>query len=135
MASTDAPPPLTIAQVGVLGAGTMGAGIAQVAAESGLAVLLHDPVAGAVERAQERIAGFIARRVAKGQLTPAEGEVALSRLASATELEDLASADLVIEAAPEDLELKRGAFRRLDAAAADRVVILASNTSSLSIAQ
>ncbi len=135
MASADAPLPLTIVQVGVLGAGTMGGGIAQVAAESGLAVLLHDPVAGAVERARERIAGFIGRRVAKGQLTPAEGEVALSRLAPATELEELASADLVIEAAPEDLELKRGAFRRLDAAAADRLVILASNTSSLSIAQ
>ncbi|HEY4768243.1 MAG TPA: 3-hydroxyacyl-CoA dehydrogenase NAD-binding domain-containing protein, partial [Candidatus Limnocylindria bacterium] len=119
--------------MGVLGAGTMGAGIAQVAAEAGLAVLIHDPVAGAVERAQERIAGFIGRRVEKGQLTPAEGGAALGRLATATELENLASADLVIEAAPEDLELKRGAFRRLDAAAADRLVILASNTSSLSI--
>jgi len=133
LSSGEGATPLTIARVGVLGAGTMGAGIAQVAAEAGLAVLIHDPVAGAVERAQERIAGFIGRRVEKGQLTPAEGGAALGRLATATELENLASADLVIEAAPEDLELKRGAFRRLDAAAADRLVILASNTSSLSI--
>ncbi len=126
--------PITIARVGVLGAGTMGSGIAQVAAEAGLPVLIHDPAAGAVERARERIAGFIGRRVEKGQLTSDEGEAAVGRLAHATELEDLASADLVIEAAPEDLELKRGVFRRLDEAAADRLVMLASNTSSLSIA-
>ncbi|MDH4334850.1 MAG: 3-hydroxyacyl-CoA dehydrogenase NAD-binding domain-containing protein, partial [Chloroflexota bacterium] len=125
--------PIAVARVGVLGAGTMGAGIAQVAAEAGLAVLIHDPVAGAVDRAQERIAGFIGRRIEKGQLAPADGEDALGRLAAATEVEDLAIADLVIEAAPEDLELKREAFRRLDAAAAGRHVILASNTSSLSI--
>ena len=57
-----------VTTVGVLGAGTMGAGIAQVAAEAGLQVLLHDPLPGATDRALDRIAGFLARKVEKGQL-------------------------------------------------------------------
>ena len=120
--------------VGVLGAGTMGAGIAQVAAEAGLAVLLHDPIVGATDRARERIGGFLARRVEKGQLTEADRAAALGRLGAAPSLEALAVAGVVIEAIPEDLELKRDAFRRLDAAS-EAGTILATNTSSLPVAR
>ena len=125
---------MKVARLGVLGAGTMGAGIAQVAAEAGLEVLVHDPVPGAVERALERIAGFLARKVEKGQLTPGDADSATARITAADDLDTLASADAVIEAIPEDLDLKREAFRRLDAAAGPEAV-LASNTSSLPIAR
>ncbi|HET9879888.1 MAG TPA: 3-hydroxyacyl-CoA dehydrogenase NAD-binding domain-containing protein [Candidatus Limnocylindria bacterium] len=126
--------PRDVARVGVLGAGTMGAGIAQVAAEAGLEVMVHDPVAGAWDRARTRIDGFLARRVEKGQLDEAARAAALGRMAGAATLEELAAADVVIEAIPEDLALKRDAFARLDAAAAPDV-ILATNTSSLSVAR
>jgi 3-hydroxybutyryl-CoA dehydrogenase len=120
--------------IGVLGAGTMGAGIAQVAAEAGFEVLLHDPLAGAVERALERIDGFLARKVEKGGLSADAAAAVRGRLGTAVDLAALARADLVIEAIPEELELKRDAFRRLDAAAA-ATTVLATNTSSLSVAQ
>ncbi|MGQ0607519.1 MAG: 3-hydroxyacyl-CoA dehydrogenase NAD-binding domain-containing protein [Chloroflexota bacterium] len=123
-----------VTTVGVLGAGTMGAGIAQVAAEAGLEVLLHDPVAGATDRARERIGGFLARKVDKEQLTDAERAAAVGRLGTAAMLEGLAVADIVIEAIPEDLELKRDAFRRLDGVA-EAETILATNTSSLAVAR
>ncbi len=123
-----------ISRIGVLGAGTMGAGIAQVAAESGLEVLVHDPIEGAFERARTLIAGFLARKVQKEQLTDAEARAALGRLHRTGDLEEIAAADLVIEAIPEDLELKRQAFRRLDAAAPEQT-ILATNTSSLPVAR
>jgi 3-hydroxybutyryl-CoA dehydrogenase len=119
--------------VGVLGAGTMGAGIVQVAAEAGLSVLVHDPLDGATERARERIGGFLDRKVEKGTLDPNDAADALARIRGTDSLEALSAADLVVEAIPEDLALKRDAFRRLDATAADSA-ILASNTSSLSIA-
>ncbi len=126
--------PREVATLGVLGAGTMGAGIAQVAAEAGLAVIVHDPVAGSWDRAREQIATFLDRRVEKGQLDAAARAAALARLAAAPSLEALAAADCIIEAIPEELDIKREAFRRLDAAAAADVV-LASNTSSLSVAR
>ena len=121
-----------IATVGVLGAGTMGAGIAQVAIEAGLDVVAHDPVEGAVERARGRIDGFLRRKVEKGQLTAGDADAALERIRAATGLEEVGGVDLVVEAAPEDLELKRDLFRRLDAVA-DADTILATNTSSLSV--
>jgi len=118
--------------IGVLGAGTMGAGIVQVAAEAGLSVLVHDPVDGATERAHERIGGFLQRKVEKGQLDANDAADALARIRPVDSLEALATADLVVEAIPEELELKRDAFRRLDATSADGT-ILATNTSSLSV--
>ena len=121
-----------IATVGVLGAGTMGAGIAQVAAEAGLDVLLFDPVAGATDRARDRVAGFLARKAEKGQMTADEALASTARVSQVASLESLGAADLVIEAIPEELELKRDAFRRLDAASAADA-ILATNTSSLSV--
>ena len=109
--------------VGILGAGTMGAGIAQVAAEAGLDVVLVDPVAGATQRAVERIAGFVRRKVEKGQLSAPDAEAAIRRVAPGTALGAMAAADLVIEAIPEDLELKRQAFRLLDAAAPPQTLL------------
>ena len=123
-----------ISTVGVLGAGTMGAGIAQVAAEAGIPVLLHDPVDGATDRARQRIAGFLRRKVEKGQLADDDAAAAGARIRVAGRVESLAAADVVIEAIPEDLELKRDAFRRLDAGLRDGA-ILATNTSSLSVAR
>ena len=123
-----------VTTVGVLGAGTMGAGIAQVAAEAGLEVLLHDPDAGATDRALDRIGGFLARKVEKGQLTDDGLAAAVGRLGTSAMLEGLAVAELVIEAIPEDLDLKRDAFRRLDAVAVAGT-ILATNTSSLGVAR
>ncbi len=121
-----------VRRIGVLGAGTMGAGIAQVAAEAGLEVAVHDQVDGAFDRARTLIAGFLARRVQKEQLTEDEARGVLARLHPASSVEELATGDLVIEAIPEELKLKRDAFRRLDAAA-PAGTILATNTSSLSV--
>src|SRR5512135_2073766 len=123
-----------VQRVGVLGAGTMGSGIAQVVAEAGLDVLLHDPVSGAYERGIERILGFLRRRVENRQLDEPGLESTIARVVPAPDLEALAEAQLVIEAIPEELELKREAFRRLDAVAPAEV-ILATNTSSLPIAR
>ncbi len=123
-----------IQRVGILGAGTMGSGIAQVAAEAGLQVLLADPIDGATARAQERIGGFLRRKVEKGQLADDEADAASARIHAADGLEALAAADVVVEAIPEDLALKQEAFERLDAAAA-AAAILATNTSSLSVAR
>lgn len=120
--------------IGVLGAGTMGAGIAQVAAEAGIEVLLYDPLPGATERAHERIRGFLTRRMEKGELSAEDAATAVGRVRAAPSLESLAAAEVVVEAIPEDLDLKCDAFRRLDAAAPD-ATILATNTSSLSVAR
>jgi 3-hydroxybutyryl-CoA dehydrogenase len=122
-----------MARIGVLGAGTMGSGIAQVAAEAGLEVQLHDPIPGAVEKSRERIAQLLARKVDKGQLTKEAREAAVRRVSQAGSVQELASADLVVEAIPEDLQLKRDAFRLLDEAA-PQATLLATNTSSLSVA-
>src|SRR5919202_1933413 len=105
--------------VGVVGAGTMGSGIAQLAAQSGLATILHDPIADALERGLARIERQWERRPAPG---------ARERLTTAGDLEALGGCDLVIEAAPESLDLKGGIFRDL-AELTDAV--LATNTSSI----
>ncbi|MGH2417705.1 MAG: 3-hydroxyacyl-CoA dehydrogenase family protein, partial [Candidatus Limnocylindria bacterium] len=123
-----------ISTIGVLGAGTMGAGIAQVAAEAGLDVLVHDPLDGATERARGRIEGFLARKVDKQQLSAEDAMAALARIRPVGIVEGLGVADLVVEAIPEEIELKRDAFHRLDAVAGDGT-ILATNTSSLSVAR
>ena len=123
-----------IRTVAVVGAGVMGAGIAQVATEAGLDVLLFDPLDGATSRARQRIAGFLERKVDKGQLSAAEASAAVDRIAEAEVLSALTDADLVIEAVPEDLELKQALFRDLDRLVTDEI-ILATNTSSLSVAR
>lgn len=130
---TERPPAADLACIAVVGAGTMGSGIAQVAAESGFNVLVHDPVDGAYERARQRIAGFLRRKVEKDQLSEAAASAALNRIQPAS-VQELIAADLVIEAAPEDLELKRRVFRALDEATRPDAP-LATNTSSLPVAR
>ena len=122
-----------ITTVGVLGAGTMGAGIAQVAAEAGLDVLVHDPSREPRSGRSDGSAASWRRKVEKEQLRASDASDALARITPVDSLEELGAADLVVEAIPEELELKRDAFRRLDAAAAE-ATILATNTSSLSVA-
>ena len=119
--------------VAVAGAGTMGHGIAQVAAQAGYGVRLADPVAGAARAALERIRANLEGGVRRGKVTAAERDAALARIAPFDDVAAAAAgADLVIEAAPEDLEIKRGLFARLSAAVPGAV--LATNTSSLSVA-
>ncbi len=121
-----------IERIGVAGAGTMGAGIAQLACLGGYETLLHDPDPGALERGVERLRADLERGMHRGRWTEAEAEAAAARVRPAAELENLGGCDLVIEAAPERLELKRELFARLeDSCAADAV--LATNTSSLSV--
>jgi 3-hydroxybutyryl-CoA dehydrogenase len=118
--------------VGVVGAGTMGAGIAQLAATAGARTLLHDPVPEALEKGIQGIRRRLDRAVERGRMDAQEAAAAAERLHPAGNLAELAPCGLVIEAAPERLELKRELFAGL----ADHVApdaILASNTSSLSV--
>lgn len=121
-----------IERVGVVGVGTMGAGIAQVAAGAGLAVTLYDVSDELLERGLARIRARYERAVSRGQLPQDAMDAAIARIATTTTLDDLAAAQVVIEAAPEDLALKRQIFAQLDRICAPGA-ILASNTSSLSI--
>jgi 3-hydroxybutyryl-CoA dehydrogenase len=118
--------------LGVLGAGQMGSGIAQVAAVAGLAVVLGDVDQAAADKGKATVARFLGRAVEKGQLSAADRDAALARITPVASIERLAVADLVVEAATEREALKLDLFRRLDAAARPGV-ILASNTSSISI--
>ena len=118
--------------IAVVGCGTMGAGIAQIAAAAGQRVLLHDTRPGAAEHAIDGIAAGLAKRVAAGKLAAADRDATLARLAPAPATADLASASLVVEAVVEDLGVKQRLFADLEAVLADGAV-LASNTSSLPI--
>ncbi len=126
---------LDLQQALVVGAGTMGSGIAQVCARAGIATRIFDVAPGAAERALGRIGESLARAVEKGRLGEDDRTQTLARLAVAAELDAAASeADLIIEAAPEDLALKRELFARLSRAARAEA-ILGSNTSSLPITE
>lgn len=118
--------------VGVVGAGTMGAGIAEAAARAGCAVRLHDAFPEAVARGLERIERSLRRSVERHGLEEDEAKVALARLEAAGGLEALAGCAVIIEAAPEDRALKEELFGRLDAAC-PAPAVLATNTSSLSV--
>ena len=125
--------PRDVRTVAVVGAGTMGHGIAQVAAQAGYAVRLADAVAGAAAAAVERVRTNLEGGVARGKVTAAERDGALARITAGDRAADAArGADLVIEAAPEDLQLKRDLLAGLAVAAPEAV--LATNTSSLSVA-
>jgi 3-hydroxybutyryl-CoA dehydrogenase len=118
--------------VAVLGSGTMGGGIAQVCALRGFATVLYDLTPAIVAAGQERIRASVQKGVALGKSSPDEASAALGRLRATAELGEVAAADLVIEAAPEDLALKGDLFQRLDGLVRPGC-LLASNTSSLSI--
>jgi 3-hydroxybutyryl-CoA dehydrogenase len=123
-----------IRRIGVVGLGAMGAGIAQLGIEAGYAVVGREISADLGERARERIAHFLERKVEKDQLAAEEREDALARLTLTTDLSALADCDLVIEAIVEDLGAKLELFRELE-----RIVrpeaILATNTSALSVTE
>jgi 3-hydroxybutyryl-CoA dehydrogenase len=123
---------MTVERVGVVGAGTMGAGIAQIAALGGYETRLHDPVPAALEAGVERLRGALKKGAEKSRWSETEAREASDRVGGAVSLADLAECDLVIEAAPEDLELKRELFAAL-ADACGPEAILASNTSSLPV--
>jgi len=120
--------------VGVVGLGTMGAGIAQVCVQAGLEAVGRELNAELGERARGRIEHYLSRGVEKGRLTAAERDAALERLQITTELSDLEGCDVVVEAIVEDLEAKRALFRELEGVVA-REAILATNTSALSVTE
>jgi 3-hydroxybutyryl-CoA dehydrogenase len=121
-----------IKRVGVVGAGTMGNGIAQVFAQSGFDVRLCDAVPAALDRARGGIEKSLAKFVEKGKLAPADRDAALGRLSTGSDLEALGDVDYAIEAIAEVLDAKLDVFRRLDTITRPDV-ILSSNTSSISI--
>jgi 3-hydroxybutyryl-CoA dehydrogenase len=123
---------MAIETVGVIGAGTMGNGIAHVAARSGLTVVLHDVDQRYLDRALSTIAGNLDREVAKGKISADDKSSALSRIAPALENRALGEADFIVEAVVEDFEIKSKVFRAMDEIARPDA-ILASNTSSISI--
>jgi 3-hydroxybutyryl-CoA dehydrogenase len=121
-----------IETIGVVGAGTMGSGIAQVAATAGYDVVMRDVEDDLVADGFDRIEDSLSRFVAKEQLTRAAADAATNRITGTTDMDDLAAADYVVEAAVEDLAIKRDVFADLDALVANDVV-LATNTSTISI--
>jgi len=123
-----------IGRVGVVGLGTMGAGIAQVCLQAGLEVVGREVSPELGEQARERIDYYLSRGVEKGRLTQEEKDAALDRLTLVTELADLGSCQLVIEAAFEDLEVKRELFSELERSV-EPEAILATNTSALSVTE
>lgn len=125
--------PTADAVIGVVGAGTMGAGIAQVAAWSGHRVVLFDIAPDFVARGTAGIARLLRRGAEKGRHTPDAAEAAIARIGGTVTLDDLGPCGLIIEAAPERLDLKRDLFARLEAVV-DAEAILATNTSTLSVA-
>jgi len=118
--------------VGVIGAGTMGNGIAQACAVAGIGAVMIDVSDAALERGRSAIAGSLDRLVKKEKLAAAERDAALARVRATTRYEDLGAADLVIEAATENPAIKIEILRKVDAIAKPGAVI-ASNTSSISI--
>jgi 3-hydroxybutyryl-CoA dehydrogenase len=123
---------MNIKTVGVVGAGTMGNGIAQVCAAAGLEVVMQDIGEAQVERGLQTIAVSLDRMIRKEKISAADKKATLGRIATATSLEKLADADIVIEAATEDEALKLGIFEQLDTLCQPQA-ILASNTSSISL--
>jgi 3-hydroxybutyryl-CoA dehydrogenase len=126
--------PREFRRVGVVGLGTMGAGIAQVCVHAGLETVGREVSAELGERARGRIEHYLSRGVEKGRLTGAERDAALEHLQITTELSELEGCEVVVEAIVEDLEAKRALFRELEGVVA-REAILATNTSALSVTE
>ncbi len=117
---------------GVIGAGQMGNGIAQVAAASGLNVIMNDIQQQFVDKGLKAISGILSRNVEKGKMTAADKDALLGRIKTSVKLDDLAAADYVVEAATEKQEIKFQLFRDLDRICRPGV-ILSTNTSSIPI--
>lgn len=123
---------MSIKTIAVLGAGAMGGGIAQIAAQSGFDVVLSDVDIKFVNKAIERMNIFMQKGIEKGKLTPEQKEQIIGRIKGTADINDLSDADLVIEAIIEDLEVKKNAFKELDNICKPETII-ATNTSSMSI--
>jgi 3-hydroxybutyryl-CoA dehydrogenase len=123
---------MEIRTIGIIGAGTMGSGIAQVFAVAGFDVVITDVSKEATERGRTVVADNLARLVAKAKISAEDRSLALGRIAAASRYEDLGAADLLIEAASEDADLKVDIFRRIDPILRPDAIV-ASNTSSVSI--
>jgi len=123
----------SIERVGVIGAGQMGAGIAEVSAKAGANVRVYEPTEALVEAGRDRITKSLERGVSKGKLSEAERDAALANLTFTTTLADLSDRQLVIEAIIEDDAVKAKVFAELDAIVTDPDAVLASNTSSIPI--
>jgi 3-hydroxybutyryl-CoA dehydrogenase len=127
----DATPDVSApAIVGVCGAGTMGAGIAQLACQSGADTRLYDPDPQALARGAQRIADQLQRSAERGRLSESAAAAAAQRLRPVSDIDELANCELIVEAAPESLELKHELFGRV-AAVVSESCVLATNTSSL----
>jgi 3-hydroxybutyryl-CoA dehydrogenase len=124
---------VSIERVGVVGAGQMGAGIAEVSLRAGANVRIYEPTEALVEAGRDRIAKSLERGVSKGKLSEAERDAALARLSVTTKLSDLSDRQLVIEAIVEDAAVKAKVFAELDEVVTDPDAVLASNTSSIPI--
>jgi 3-hydroxybutyryl-CoA dehydrogenase len=120
--------------IGIIGAGTMGNGIAQVCATSGLKVVMVDISDAALQKGMATIQGSLDRLLKKEKISAADKDAALARIHPSTRYEDLQGAQLVVEAATENLELKIKILRQLDQLLAPEVIV-ATNTSSISITQ
>ena len=125
---------MTLQHIGVVGAGTMGNGIAQACAVTGLSVTMIDISDAALARGLKTISGSLDRLVAKGKMSEADRDAALARVTTSTDYASLKGADMVIEAATEDLEIKLRILRQVESLVSDGAV-LATNTSSISITQ
>ncbi len=125
---------MEIRSIGIVGAGTMGNGIAQAFAVAGYPVLLTDVAAAQLERAMKTVDGNLERLVKRDKLAIAEKAAVIGRIRSTTNLTELAHVDLLIEAATEQLALKLDIFKRIDAVL-NADAIIASNTSSISISR
>lgn len=127
-------PDVAVKTIGVVGAGAMGTGIANLAAMSGFEVVLRDIEERFLENSKKRMDAFMEKSVARNKMTVEEKESALNRIKTTTDLKDLKDVDFVIEAVLEDMELKKSVFKELDEVTRDDV-ILATNTSSMSITE
>jgi 3-hydroxybutyryl-CoA dehydrogenase len=123
---------MNVKRVGVVGAGTMGNGIAQVFTHAGFDVRLIDAAAPALDRARGTIERSLTKFVEKGRMSGADRDAALARLTTGTSVDSLSDSDYIVEAVFEDLQVKRSLFARLDQITRPDVV-LSSNTSSISI--
>nr|WP_155948882.1 3-hydroxybutyryl-CoA dehydrogenase [Mycobacterium sp. URHB0044] len=124
---------VTIERVGVIGAGQMGGGIAEVSAKAGAQVLVYEPAAELLDAGKARITASLDRAAAKGKLSAEDRDATLGRLAFTTNLADFADRQLVIEAIVEDDKVKAKVFAELDEIITDPDAVLASNTSSIPI--
>jgi 3-hydroxybutyryl-CoA dehydrogenase len=125
---------MDIKKIGVIGAGAMGSGIAQVAAQSGCDVVMHDVTDEFVKKGVDSIDRFLTKGIERGKVTEEQKKEVLSRVRGTTRIEDMRDADFIIEAVFEDLKVKQDVLEKIDALVAPGV-ILCTNTSSISITE